>query len=121
MVHQSSDLNAARKILVEAVLRLAPLYYEQQFTNNNYYGVGVDADGSVHGFGCADDVEGHRVDELSLIDLGGLLENDDPEYLTLYEQRKQGQNEFAICLREKRLGYLPSRLLDAAGEQLRKS
>jgi hypothetical protein len=108
MVEQSSDLNAARKILVKAVLRLAPLYYEQQFTDNNYYGVGVDADGSVHGFGCADDVEGCLVDELSLIDLGGLLENDDPEYLTLYELRKRGMNEFEIRLWQKRLGYISS-------------
>jgi len=108
MVQQSSDLNTARKILVEAVLRLAPLYYEQLFTNNNYYGVGVDADGSVHGFGCADDVEGVRVDDLSLIDLGGLLENDDPERLTLYEQRKRGMNEIKIRLWEKRFGCLSS-------------
>lgn len=98
MFFRSNDLAKARKILIAEVMRHAPCYYEQQFANNNYYGVGVDADGTVHGFGCAEDIDGVSVKELSLLDLGALLENDDPERLSLYEMRKRGINEIQNCL-----------------------
>lgn len=93
MLGRSTDISKAKRILVAAVLNQAPCYYEQQYANNNYYGVGVDADGTVHGFGCAEDVDGIPVSDLSILDLGGLLENDDPDRLYLYEMRKLGLSE----------------------------
>lgn len=98
MIFRSNDLAKAKKLLIAEVMRHAPCYYEQQFANNNFYGVGVDADGSVHGFGCAEDINGSSVKELSLQDLSGLLENDDPERLYLYEMRKRGIHEVQNCL-----------------------
>jgi hypothetical protein len=91
MFRRASNIETARKLLVKEVLKNAPLYYEQIFDGTTFYGVGVDRDGSVHGFGCADNVEGIAVEGLSLFDLGGLLENDDPERLFLFEMRKREQ------------------------------
>jgi hypothetical protein len=91
MFRRADNIKTARKLLAQEVLRTAPLYFEQIFDGTTFYGVGVDKDGTVHGFGTAENVEGLKVIELSLFDLGGLLENDDPDRLYYFEMRKRGK------------------------------
>jgi hypothetical protein len=89
MFKRASNIQTARKLLAQEVLRTAPLCFEQIFDGSTFYGVGVDKDGTVHGFGTAENVDRLKVIDLSLFDLGGLLENDDPERLSLFEMRKR--------------------------------